>query len=71
MKLKLREQIKTLLSQEGLKIKDLATILSNARGKSCSANSITSKLGRGTMTYNEVLFIADLLGYDIKFEKRE
>lgn len=69
MKLYVKEQIKTLLAQEGLKIKDLAAIIETKTGKRCSANSLSQKLGRETLTYNETLMIAELLGYKIKFVK--
>lgn len=69
MKLYVKEQIKTLLAQEGLKIKDLAAIIETKTRKKCSANSLSQKLGRETLTYNETLMIAELLGYKIKFVK--
>lgn len=70
MKLFVKEQIKTLLAQEGIKIKELAAIIEEKTGKKCSANSLSQKLGRETLTYNETLMIADLLDYDIAFIKR-
>ena len=69
MKLLVREQIKTLLAQEGIKLKELAKIIEEATGKKCAPNTLSQKLGRGTMTYNEAINIAELLGYNIKFEK--
>ena len=70
MKLFVKEQITTLLAQEGLKIKELAFIIEEKTGKKCSANSLSQKLSRETLTYNETIVIADLLGYDIVFIKR-
>lgn len=46
MRLEAREQIKTLLAQKGLKLKDLAEKLG------CTPNSLTQRLGRGSITYN-------------------
>jgi hypothetical protein len=69
MKLKVKEQIKVLLSQEGIKQKDLAAILSKKTGHFYSATNLSQKLGRGSLTYNEFLEIADILGYEIKLEK--
>jgi len=71
MKLKVREQIKTLLSQEAKTQKDLVKILTDISGKKYTPTSFAQKLSRGTMTYNEVLLIAEILGYKIKFEKEE
>lgn len=70
MKLFVKEQIKTLLAQECLKIKDLAYIIEEKTGKKCSANSLSQKLSRETLTYNETLMIAELLGYEISFNKK-
>lgn len=69
MKLFVKEQIKTLLAQEGIKLKELAEMIEKGTGKKCSPNSLSQKLSRETMTYNEAITIAELLGYKIKFEK--
>ena len=71
MKLLVKEQIKTLLAQEGIKLKELAKMIEYKMGKKCAPNALSQKLGRGTMTYNEVINIAELLGYQVKFEKVE
>ena len=69
MKLYVKEQIKTLLAQEGIFLKDLAAMVSEHTGKKCSPDSLSQKLRRGSLTYNETLMIAELLGYKIKFVK--
>ena len=71
MKLLVREQIKTLLAQEGIKLKELAAMLTEHNGKNCAPNVLSRKLTRGTLSYNEALVIADLLDYDIRFIKRQ
>lgn len=70
MKLLIKEQIKTLLAQEGIKLKELAEMISKKTGEKYSANSLSQKLRRGTLSYNETLEIADLLDYEIKFIKK-
>ena len=70
MKLQVREQIKTLLVQENIKLKELAVMIAEKTNKNCSSDSLSHKLSRGTMPYNEVVMIADILGYEIKFEKK-
>lgn len=70
MKLLIKEQIKTLLAQEGVKLKELANMIADATGQNCSPDSLSHKLRRGSLTYNETLMIADLLDYDIAFIKR-
>lgn len=71
MSLKVKEQVKALLAQEDIKLKDLAKILSEKTFKKYSPDSLSQKLRRGSLSYNEVLIIANLLGYSIKFEKQQ
>ncbi|MBQ4115702.1 hypothetical protein IJD34_09910 [bacterium] len=71
MKLLAREQVKTLLAQENVKLKELALMLSEVTGKNCAPNVLSRKLTRGTLSYNETLMIAELLGYEIAFIKKK
>ena len=71
MKLQVKEQFKTLLAQEDLKLKELAELITNKTGQKCSPDSLSHKLRRGSMTYNEVLMITELLGYRISFTKED
>jgi len=71
MKLNAKEVIKILLTREGIKQKDLAVTLTQKTGKKYTQGSLSQKIGRGTISYNEVVLIADLLGYDINVEKRK
>lgn len=71
MKLQVKEQIKTLLAQEGLMLKELAAMISEKTGKKCSPNSLSQKLSRETLSYKETLMIAELLGYEIIFNKKQ
>lgn len=67
MKLQAREQVKTLLAQKGIKLKDLAQELSIKTGKSYSLSGISHRLSYGSVTYNEILLICEILGYKIEF----
>ena len=71
MRLKVREQVKTLLSQEGLTQKELAAMLTTKTSKKYTQTSLAQKLHRGTLSYNEVMTIAEILGYDIQYIKQE
>ena len=55
---------------EQIKQKDLAQILTEKTGKKYTSGSLSQKISRGTISYNEVAMIADILGYDINFEQR-
>lgn len=67
MSLKVREQIKSLLAEKGMTMKTLAELLSVKANKKYSLANLSAKLQRGSLTYNEVVVIANILGYDIKF----
>lgn len=71
MKLNAKEVVKVLLNKEGLKQKDLVQILHEATGAKHTPDGLSRKLSRGTISYNEVALIADLLGYDIEFIDRK
>ena len=65
-----KKQIKHLLLEENYMLKELAQMLEEKRGVKCSADSFSHRLGRATITYEEMLDIADILGYEIKFIKK-
>ena len=67
MSIKAREQIKSLLAAKNIKMKELCVQLSEKLSKNYSATNLSNKLKRGTIIYNEVLVIAEILGYEIKF----
>lgn len=67
MNLKVREQIKSLIAKENITLKEVAGILEEKTNKTYSLANLSSKLKRGTLTYNEVVIIADVLGYKIEF----
>jgi len=70
MKLNAKETIKVLLSREFFKQKDLAPLLTEKFNKKYTAGSLSQKISRGTITFDEVQEIADILGYDVQMVKR-
>ena len=70
MRLDVKEQIKALLAQESVTQKELVEIL-NSKGGLYSTQTFSQRLGRGTITYNEVMKIAEILGYDVQFVKEK
>ena len=65
MILNAREIIKLVLSKEGLTQKQLTEILNEKTGKKYTQDGISKKLTRGTIPYNEVVKILDVLGYEL------
>lgn len=66
-----RESIKMLLVKERLSLTDLAHEASLASNKKITVDSISKKLQKETMKFNEAEFLAQIMGYKIKFEKIE
>ena len=71
MILNAKEIIKIIISKENLTQKTLTKILTEKTGKKYTPDGFSRKLNKGTISYNEVVQIADILGYDVKFERRE
>lgn len=65
------EDLKILLVREQTTITELAKLASEKSGKSYTIYGISQKLSRNSMKYDEVQFLAEVLGYRIKFEKIE
>lgn len=58
-------QIRKAMLEKGVKMKELAELLNT------SSPNIIQKLSRNSIRYHEVEEIADLLGYDIIWKKRD
>ena len=65
-----RRQIKILLLQEDMMLKELAVQMSLKLGKNYTPDSLSHKIARNTITYSEMVEIAEILGYEIKFIKK-
>lgn len=62
--------VKTMLLMRGLSMRKLAKILTDKNKKNCSQSNISQKLSKGTIRFNEVKEIADILGYKIIIEEK-
>ena len=71
MENRVKKQLKHLLLEEDLKIKDIVPKLAEKTGKQYAYDSFIHHLKRATITYEEMLDIAEILGYDIQFVKRK
>lgn len=65
-----RNQIKSILAQEGKTMGEVLTELSRTYGQSESLSNLSAKLSRDSIRYREVLQIADVLGYELVWRKR-
>lgn len=64
-------EIKLLTSLRGVTLTYLAQELSKRLGKHYGLPNLSNKLKRGTISYEEVGIISDILDYDIKFVDRK
>ena len=63
------EDLKILLLKKKTTITELAKLATEKSGKNYTVFGISQKLARNSMKYDEVKFLASILGYKIKFEK--
>lgn len=69
MKLNANELIRLLLTKEHMTQKELVALISENTGKACAQSGLSRKLNKGTITFNEVMTILDILGYEIDLKK--
>ena len=69
MKLNAKELIKLLLAKESLTQKELVYLLNEKTNKKYTQDGFSRKLTKGTITFNEVVLIADVLDYELNFDK--
>lgn len=70
MNIPAREQVKSLLAIRGTTLTELADTISKNSGKVCSPSALSNKLSRGTITYNEVMNIAEILGFSVRYDMK-
>jgi len=66
-----KEVLKLILIKEDLSITKLAEKLSEKTGKKVYQQTLSSKLNKGTLKFNEMVAICNFLGYEINFNKIE
>ena len=67
----LKDEIKGYIVSNGFTITDVAEELNKRTGTKFTMQNLSNKIRRESLKYSEVLEIADILGYDIKWEKRK
>lgn len=59
--------LKKILLDVNITLTELANALSKRLNKPYSMQNLSNKLRNETITYREMLIIADILGYELKF----
>ena len=65
-----RNEIKSYIIRTGMTMQQVVEELSDQCGWSDSVSNLSAKLQRESIRYKEVLELADVLGYDIVWQKR-
>ncbi len=66
----IRNEIKSVIVREGTTMGDVLERLKEKHGWSSSLPNLTAKLCRESIRYKEVIELADVLGYEIVWQKR-
>lgn len=70
MDMNIRNFIKAEIIRSGSTMKDVAEMLHIKYGRSDSLSNLSGKLSRRSLRYEEAVEIADVLGYDIVWQRR-
>ena len=65
-----RDEIKAQIVRAGFTMHDVVDKLAEDYGWSDSVSNLSAKLQRESIRYKEVIELADVLGYDIVWQKR-
>lgn len=63
-------ELKKVLLDVNVSLTELADALGKRLNKPYSLNNLSNKLRNETISHREMVIIADILGYDLKFVRR-
>lgn len=66
----IKNDIKSIIIKEGKTLTEINNCINNKFSKKSSIQNFVNKLSKETIKYKEVLEIADVLGYEIKWVKK-
>lgn len=66
----IKNEIKAQITRSGYTMTQLVELLNEKYDKKATVQSLSNKLARGTISFKEVLEIADVLGYKIEWVKK-
>ena len=67
----IRNEIKAQIIRAGMTMQEVVDLLSDEYGWSDSVSNLSNKLQRESLRYTEAVQLADVLGYDIVWQKRQ
>ena len=65
-----KNEIKSIIVRSGMTMQEAVDLLPEEYGWSDSVSNLSAKLQRESIRYKEVLELADVLGYDLVWQKR-
>ena len=65
-----RNEIKSYITREGMTMTEVVELLADEYGWSSSVPNLSGKLRRGSLRYTEAVELADVLGYDLVWQKK-
>ncbi|MCD8148779.1 MAG: LLM class flavin-dependent oxidoreductase [Clostridiales bacterium] len=71
MKTDMRNEVKSYIVRQGMTMQDTVDLLADEYGWSGSVSNLSNKLQRESLRYREAIQLADVLGYDIRWVRRE
>ena len=66
-----RNELKAQIVRAGMTMQQVVDLLSDEYGGSDSVSNLSAKLQRESIRYKEVLELADVLGYEIVWQKKK
>lgn len=67
----IRNEIKSYIAKSGWTIVDIVKALNEKYGTDTTSQNLSNKLTRGTIKYIEAKQIAEIIGFDIEWIKKE
>jgi len=66
----IRNEIKAQIVRAGMTMQQVVDLLSDEYGWSDSVSNFSNKLTRGSLRYQEAVQLAEVLGYELVWQKR-
>ena len=66
----IRNEIKAQIVRAGMTMQQVVDLLSDEYGWSNSVSNFSNKLARGSLRYEEAVQLAQVLGYELVWQKR-
>ena len=66
----IRNEIKAQIVRAGTTMQQVVDLLSDEYGWSNSVSNFSNKLARGSLRYEEAVQLAEVLGYELVWQKR-